>query len=737
MFKKTIAIMLAAVMLLQPVAASAVSWGEVVSSLQSSGSYSGEGTTATKDEDGKVTVTGGTVSDVCIDDEGGEYTFVDVTIDGENFILIMNTQTSKVILDEGTALDTAHVYVQANDAAGSSTLVVGEGASVQAASVGIFAQDGGKAVLENHGVIDDVSGVDEDGNTYSGYVSAYADGGGSVTIVNGAEGSIDAGSLSMDSRDEGSEASFANAGEISSTWTSFNAADGSKLTARNEAAGSIDLERGMSIYTNSDSGEKSTASFTNSGEITGPGWTTSDGYYIESYVDAYAYGSGAETTLVNEGVVGGSISGGAQDGKTNVIHSGEVNSLNAYAGWEGSGGEVNVTIDTNATVGDAWFNASGDSVVNATNYGEAENLSGGAEDNGELNLTNEGSVANNMDVYTHGSSQATVVNNGEVGGDLWASATENASVSVTNDGSAEYLGAGAYDNATANVINNGTAGGAWVGAFDGGEMNAANNGAVEDYLNMSTDGISSITFESGENASAGSNTIFIDAPEGVNSEKVEQIIANLSVPAGTEIAIFSGDEVTAAYVIDENGSVILVWEATEETEVESPKIDTFRHEMEELRKKQAIGGVYGSPYWVKQLYLGYHSLNLRLYEGGEHVNFKQSLSWKDGGPEKRLTLRVDSEDPQDMMMHLDGEVIEILERTEITVITLVDKNNQPYMEYSVADLKGAREMYGLERSDLLCVGDADAEVMKIGADGQMVPVEQETEVATDSEAAAE
>ena len=27
--------------------------------------------------------------------------------------------------------------------------------------------------------------------------------------------------------------------------------------------------------------------------------------------------------------------------------------------------------------------------------------------------------------------------------------------------------------------------------------------------------------------------------------------------------------------------------------------------MQEKRKAEAIGGVYGSPYWVKQLYLGY------------------------------------------------------------------------------------------------------------------------------------
>lgn len=38
---------------------------------------------------------------------------------------------------------------------------------------------------------------------------------------------------------------------------------------------------------------------------------------------------------------------------------------------------------------------------------------------------------------------------------------------------------------------------------------------------------------------------------------------------------------------------------------EVSKYDQERHEMEEKRKAEVIGGVYGSPYWVKQLYLGY------------------------------------------------------------------------------------------------------------------------------------
>ena len=81
--------------------------------------------------------------------------------------------------------------------------------------------------------------------------------------------------------------------------------------------------------------------------------------------------------------------------------------------------------------------------------------------------------------------------------------------------------------------------------------------------------------------------------------------------------------------------------------------------MEEKRKAEAIGGVYGSPYWVKQLYLGYHSLNLRLFVGEQQSNFKQSLSWMPDST-KQLTLRVNTDAPEKLTMRLDEKALETL-----------------------------------------------------------------------------
>ena len=45
------------------------------------------------------------------------------------------------------------------------------------------------------------------------------------------------------------------------------------------------------------------------------------------------------------------------------------------------------------------------------------------------------------------------------------------------------------------------------------------------------------------------------------------------------------------------------------------------------------------------------------------------------------------------------------------------------MQYNVSDLRAAYDQYGLSDADQLVVGGVDDNVMKIGADGQLVPVE--------------
>ena len=42
---------------------------------------------------------------------------------------------------------------------------------------------------------------------------------------------------------------------------------------------------------------------------------------------------------------------------------------------------------------------------------------------------------------------------------------------------------------------------------------------------------------------------------------------------------------------------------------------------------------------------------------------------------------------------------------------------------SISDLRAVYDQYGLDGEDLLVVGGVDDDVMKIGADGQLVPVE--------------
>ena len=163
-------------------------------------------------------------------------------------------------------------------------------------------------------------------------------------------------------------------------------------------------------------------------------------------------------------------------------------------------------------------------------------------------------------------------------------------------------------------------------------------------------------------------------------------------------------------------------EATQQPTFEVSKYDQERHEMEEKRKAEAIGGVYGSPYWVKQLYLGYHSLNLRLFVGDQQSNFKQSLSWMPDST-KQLTLRVNTDAPEKLTMRLDEKVLETLERTEFSVITLLDKNGNAVMQYSLSDLRSAYDQYGLSGEDQLVVGGANDDVMKI-VNGEMKLIEE-------------
>ena len=279
----------------------------------------------------------------------------------------------------------------------------------------------------------------------------------------------------------------------------------------------------------------------------------------------------------------------------------------------------------------------------------------------------------------------------------------------------------AYEKGEANLVNEGT-----IGRGEGSDIVISENGHLTNKGTLKT----------------GEGTYYptIDC----DYEKDEyQVISNVSayawdhVKAGTQeeaeklVDRMFSFETPGTYTViatlnweDENGDPhhkdFIVTRTVSEDE--GPSEEEIRHDMEMKRQAEAIGGVYGSPYWIKQLYLGYHSYNLRLLIDGQPVTMRERLNWN-ADKSKGISLRVNTVAPEKLTMRFDEKVLEVFERTNITTVTLLDKNGAAVMQYNVSDLRAAYDQYGLNDADQLVVGGVDDDVMKIGADGQLVPVE--------------
>lgn len=337
-------------------------------------------------------------------------------------------------------------------------------------------------------------------------------------------------------------------------------------------------------------------------------------------------------------------------------------------------------------------------------------------ENGSVNFVNEGDVTGNVEVAAFGNAEVGMSNKGTVNGDVMSNALGGSAIMISNEGAV-----------------NGTL---WAAAYDKGSLSVNNNGNVE-TLGVDIYDNATVSVNSGENATVKEAAIYINTPSAdtLSAEKIQEILKKIDLPedtkVGAELWIVNDEyDPTAVYQINADGTVTLIEVFNQEPYVDpdDPKNwskERIRHEMEEKRKAQAIGGVYGSPYWLKQLYLGYMSLNLRLFEGEERILFKESLSWLVEERAKLITFRIRQENPQDLTMRLDGTVIQVLEQAEISTIAIVDGDGDLFMQYKVADIKAAREKYGLATEDLIVIGAADADVMKIGADGRLVPIEGE------------
>ena len=291
-------------------------------------------------------------------------------------------------------------------------------------------------------------------------------------------------------------------------------------------------------------------------------------------------------------------------------------------------------------------------------------------------------------------------------------------VVLDKDTKAGSVGMSTEENGEAKLVNEGTIG--------RGDVNGININGNSHLTNKGT-------LKTGEER-------YYPTIDYVYDEDEYQVISNVSAYADDYVK--NGTQEEAEKLVDRmfsfetpgtyNVIVTLYWEDGKHWkdfivtrtvgEDEGPSEEEIRHDMEMKRQAEAIGGVYGSPYWIKQLYLGYHSYNLRLLIDGQPVTMRERLNWN-ADKSKGISLRVNTVAPGKLTMRFDEKVLEVFERTNITTVTLLDKNGAAVMQYNVSDLRAAYDQYGLNDADQLVVGGVDDDVMKIGADGQLVPVE--------------
>lgn len=197
-------------------------------------------------------------------------------------------------------------------------------------------------------------------------------------------------------------------------------------------------------------------------------------------------------------------------------------------------------------------------------------------------------------------------------------------------------------------------------------------------------------------------------------------------------------EITGRYFVDLNGALFrinndgtqtlidpdfILLEEEEEEEEPQPEPDPI----EEQRQAEGIGGVTTSPVWNWQGYLGHSSKPMWIYVNGEKVMMRQRLFWL-GDSTKNHTCRINvtEPDPASVELRVGLDMLRTAQRAEISVISILDAENNTIAQFAVSDLLGAFEQYGLVEGELLCVSaDADAEVMKVTISGEYLPLEAE------------
>ena len=455
-------------------------------------------------------------------------------------------------------------------------------------------------------------------------------------------------------------------------------------------------------------------------------------------LDGFSLGEDATMTIINEGTAGKLLANALVGGKTEATNNGYV--IGDMSGWsKGEGSSITLTNTENGASGMMSVESYLKGQATATNNGLAEGGMGGYAENGRVKLNNNGEVEGNMAVGTGNHGYAGIRNgrDGTVYGDIkgWTNG-QNSMVTIVNLGkqkpgeSMPDLKAAVFADEPEDETQGEDTQKTYHDQADVKETvvskDAQPGDAGEGVLTGENRGEGMVVIEDQNSGTASVNGKKADAMLNVTSSTTQAEIQ--SQLAALPIWEKPGEYTVLIKCVGENDEVtyeavtILVEGDEEPAEGLDLSEEAFRHEMEMKRQAGAVGGVYGSPYWVKQLYLGYHSYNLRLFVGETRENFREELSWSADGS-KSVSLRVNDENPEKLTMRFDEKVLEVLERTNITTVTLLNKSGAAVMQYNVSDLRAAYDGFGLDGADQLVVGGADDDVMKIGADGQLVPVE--------------
>ena len=681
MLKKMIAIITSVIILLTPIQASAVTWGAILTGLQASDTFTSGETTATRTSKGEYVISGGQIEELV---EVSKLQFSD----------------SLKVLFQNIGIEQLNAH---EDSGKTIVVILGRRSEVK-----------GRVIVSAHG---------KDTN---------------LSLTNENESKM--GSLNAIVHNQ-AQASIKNNGEITGGMNNEVHGEGSRLEFVNDKEGRITggMDNGVS--------EKGELVFTNNGTISGE----------HLFNGAFDGGMLKNTNNGTINVTNDRLFNYAADGFVESTNNGTINGdVMNQADHEGS---RNVAANHGTVNGQYEFYTGGGGEVSGENNGTVNSLYAGA-DGGQVSAVNNGKVKEEIRADASDESMkadVTVINNGEADR-MYVSAGENGMLNVENNGrltgdgktwitiewedgeiSRELSGELSIDvwdkGGTANVTNNGSAAAAFIGAADGANASLRNDGQIGNGEDIP---LSSYAAENGRLTVTGNGSLepyTLKMEDG--TERTVSMIAQFGGnPSAEEIKRrvgemvqfdSPGDYLVMVITQDENGEDVFHYvpvhiENPQDFEDEDYEAARFRHEMEMKRQEEAIGGVYGSPYWVKQLYLGYHSYNLRLFVGETRENFREKLSWSADGS-KSVSLRVNDENPEKLTMRFDEKVLEVLERTNITTVTLLNRSGAAVMQYNVSDLRAAYDQYGLSDADQLVVGGMDDDVMKIGADGQLVPVE--------------